>query len=705
MTTSSIETADWFGRRHRVVHMTIRDIDCADFDVAGMIERYRELGVTLFSFFAGGYVTTYPSKLDWQRVPDQLGGRDLCGEIIRGAREAGIVCWPMIDLGEIPVDVAERHPDWPARKADGGLFFKSDYIVTSCPLGGYVRDCSRELVEELVERYGKIDGIKWGGASYGFAPGVCHCETCRRRYPEETGRELPPERDAEYALWQQEKIRETVQYLAEVVHDVAGIPVVGNSVWHLGRGMSLAEMSADQDFTQVEIQTRTHPTGDDGDPSWDRFATPIETTRYVAGLTPYAPWVVASYFLAWPWRWVAVPWPEQKLYLAQVAANGGCPMVNLTTGAPAQHYDQRGFRAIGELFGFMRRNEKIFEGDRSAARVAIVYDHPSAVAAKQAERLNKDYLHDLHGCEDILDRSHVPYDILDSARLEEVDPERYAAILVSSASELGAGPAAALDRLNREGVGIVMTGLPGSEAVRGGIEALLGGKVAGAPRPSLASKSPGPIQAYADVAEHPITDGIESSVLAVATPWVPVQPVEGTATPLTRAEPFRLFPEGLAFPEKAAPGEPLVIANEAEGRGRTVWFPIAAGRVALRTGHPDNERIVANALRWAASGAVGLSCAGAPDLRLSLRETDEALLVHAINTSGRQRYLTEFNPIHHVRIAVTSHFNPSAVILHTQEGDLPLTFETREGSVELEIPEIVDYAIIELVNGEKGVIS
>jgi len=676
--------------------MTIRDIDCGDLDVGEMIRTYREWGVTCFSFFAGGYVTTYPTKLEWQRVPEQLGGRDLCGEILVAAGEAGIVCWPMIDLGEIPVEVAERHPDWAARKSDGDLFFKTDTIVTSCPLGGYVRDCSRELVSELVERYGRIDGIKWGGASYGFAPGVCHCETCQQRYPEETGRELPAQSDGEYVLWQQEKIRETVNYLAGVVHEVAGIPVVGNSVWHLGRGMSLAEMASDQDFTQVEIQTRTHPTGDDGDPSWDRFATPIETTRYVAGLTPKAPWVVASYFLAWPWRWVAVPWQEQKLYLAQVAANGGCPMVNLTTGAPAQHYDSRGFRAPAELFGFMGSHEVLYEGDRSAARVAIVYDHASAVAAKRSERLGKDYLHDLHGCEDILDRWHIPYDIIDSARLVGIGPEDYGAILLPSASELSTEAITALHLLSDRGVGLVATGLPGVESARAQIEQLFGAAVAGEPEPALKCDSPGPVQAYADLEAHPLTAGIDAEILAIATKWVPLRPGPDTQCPIRRATPFRLFPEGLAFPETPSPGEPLAVTRERTGAGRTVWFPIAMGRVAMRTGHPDNELVVANAVRWAARGEVGLLCNGLPDLRLSLRETDAALLVHAINTTGRQRYLTEFNPIHQIRLEVASGFEPSAVVLHSQEGSAPLTFEFADGRVGFEVPELIDYAVVEL---------
>lgn len=675
--------------------MTIRDIDVPDFDVAQMIDTYKKWQVSLFSFFAGGYVTTYPTKLDWQRMAPELNGRDLCGEILTAAKEAGIICWPMIDLGEIPEDVAKRHPEWPGRQADGSFFYKSNFIVSSCPLGGYVRNCSRELVSELVERYGQIDGIKWGGASYQFGGGVCNCQVCQQRYPEETGQPLPEDKsEARYARWRHEKIQETVRYLADVVHDVAGIPVVGNSVWHLGRGMSLEGMANDQDFTQVEIQLRTYDNSDDGDGGWGDFFTPIETTRYVNSLTQRRPWVVASYFLAWPWRWVAVPWQEQKIYLAQVAANGGSPMVNLTTGAPANHYDDRGFRAIDELYGFMKEHADLYDADRSLATVAIVYDHASASKATEDGRLNKDYLNDLQTCEKVLDRWHVPYDIVDSGRLKELGADQYAALLVPSPIDLEAGAIAELQRLNEAGTGLVVTGFPPKE--RTAFEALFGARVTGDLTPTFQGPHPNPVMAYAKVKqpEHPICRGIEPEVVPIVTPSLPVEAIDGTETILTRGLAFRLFPEGLAFPDQPDPDNPLCLVRDHKEKGRTVWFPIAAGRVAKRTGHPDNERLIVNAVTWAAKETLPLRCEGVPDLMLSIREVEGAPVIHAINTTGRHRYLREFTPLYDVKVRVPGKYDVAR--FHDGEGSRDLAIITEEQGSLVEIPKITDYALIEL---------
>lgn len=57
----------WLNKRGRGIHITIRDIDCKDFDAEKMVKDFYEMGVSFFTFFAGGYVTTYPSKLKYSR--------------------------------------------------------------------------------------------------------------------------------------------------------------------------------------------------------------------------------------------------------------------------------------------------------------------------------------------------------------------------------------------------------------------------------------------------------------------------------------------------------------------------------------------------------------------------------------------------------------------------------------------------------------
>ncbi|MBD3308883.1 hypothetical protein GF348_21050, partial [candidate division KSB3 bacterium] len=45
---------DWLKKRTHGIHMTIRDIDCLDFDVERMVKDFHEMHVEFFSFFAIG---------------------------------------------------------------------------------------------------------------------------------------------------------------------------------------------------------------------------------------------------------------------------------------------------------------------------------------------------------------------------------------------------------------------------------------------------------------------------------------------------------------------------------------------------------------------------------------------------------------------------------------------------------------------------
>ena len=689
----------WMSRRQRLIHMTIRDVDCADFDVEHCIETFRRWNVTCFSFFAGGYVTTYPTDLPWQRVSPYLGERDLCGEIIEAAHAADMRAFTMIDLGEVPAEVASDHPDWLARKQDGGFYVKTDGILTSCPLGDYVRECSHQVVAELVERY-PVDGMKFGGASYGFAPGVCHCDRCRETFRRDTGGELPDDRsDPVYARWREQKMKETVRYLVDVVHEQADIPVVGNSVWHLGRGMAIDDLARDQDFVQVEVQTRTYPTGPDSGACWERFTFPTESCRYVSLLAQRPPWVVASYFLAWPWRRVAVPPAEQTLYLAQVAANGCSPMVNLSGGPPKVHEDTRGFRAIRRLYGFMAHNSDLYEDDRSGATVAMLYCHDSARLADSYLR----YLADVHGCEDALNRAHIPFDIVNTDRLGELSPEHYDALLLPSASALSPEAAEELGRLVEAGVGLVATGAPASCEPDGEprnqtlLAGLLAAESIGEEHTFLESPHEGRAQAYARLCgDHDLFTGIEAELLALAGPWHPVEATSEAEVPLVRAAPFRVFPEGLSYPDYPDPAEPLAVLHRAEGGARTVYLPFPAGRCAERTGHPDNKRLIANAVLYAAGGSAPVHLDGYPDVLLSLRLQDGRKLLHLINTTGRERYLEEYTPVRGLHLGVRCGQSPEYVRLAGSGQDLD--FDYADGIAWAAVPELVDYDIVVFEN-------
>ncbi|MGC9348457.1 MAG: family 10 glycosylhydrolase, partial [Anaerolineae bacterium] len=331
----------WLKRRNRGFHVTIRDVDCEDFDVQRFIDDLASMRVTFFSFFVGGYVTTYPTDLKYQRESPYLNGRDLAGEIIEAAHAAGIKTLGMIDLGQIPEQAAVDHPDWCAQDREGRPVERLPGLYAACPMGGYQNDYVREIVAEILDRY-DLDCVKFGGGSFGFSRSVCHCPNCRESFLAQTGHELPPKEDWDspvwrgYIAWRLERARERVHKLGEVVHSIdPHMPFMGNSVcfgdphWTVGASLDVEYQASVADAVQVEIQTRARYDEATGESSWQYLSWPAETARFMTSVSDKPIWVVTSYFLAWPWRRSAMAPVEQKVYLAQVPANGGDPMVNL----------------------------------------------------------------------------------------------------------------------------------------------------------------------------------------------------------------------------------------------------------------------------------------------------------------------------------------------------------------------------------------
>jgi hypothetical protein len=663
---------DWILRRNCGIHMTIRDIDCRDFDVEAMAREFSRLHVDYFSFFAGGYVTTYPTRLPFQRVSPELGGRDLTGEIVRAAHRHGIKAVPMIDLGMLPESAFKAHPEWAAVNDQGRPAQRAEGLYASCIMAGYVQDYSREIVAEILSRYG-VDGMKFGGASYGFIRDPCYCNACRKAYAEATGKDIPTVRDwnsadwRAFIRWRTEQTARVVQHLVDTVHSLRpGLPVMGNSTdfgdpgWTVTSSLDIERLTQIQDAVQVEVQSRAKNAQPQGTAEWQYLRWPAETTRHLTSVSSKPIWVVASYFYAWPWRRIAVPAAEQKVYLAQIAAHGGTPMVNLSGGPPAVHEDPRGFRALEELYGFIHRHRELYEGDESAAEVALVYDHDSLMFYGNDEADTR-LVQEFRGIEDALDRAHVPFDIISTRTLTPQTLARYRALVLPNLAWLGDRPAAALAQYVKGGGGLVATyetgrfDSEGRRQTNSTLGELLGIRFQGESRPVIGEQR-GAVQAYMKKSiDHAVLDGVrETALLPLSGRFCPVS-TTGLAKPvLARAAPFQVFPEGWSYPQQKDPDDPILVINQAPGTGRTAYFASEIGRSFWQSRFPDLAVLVRDTVQWVGGIAPPLRVEGPPTLHTSFRRSAGRYMVHCINLTGGERLFSELIPLQAIRISLRS---------------------------------------------------
>lgn len=145
----------------------------------------------------------WPSSIG--RMHRGLKGRDFIGEMIELCHQKDIAV--IVYFSQIFDNWAyENHPDWRLVAPDGKNFreyrgmgdFRSGRYGIVCPNHPGYRAYVRANLQELCSRY-RFEGMF---LDMTFWTEVCTCASCRQRYLEETGREVPRVMDWQDDAWQ-----------------------------------------------------------------------------------------------------------------------------------------------------------------------------------------------------------------------------------------------------------------------------------------------------------------------------------------------------------------------------------------------------------------------------------------------------------------------------------------------------------------------
>jgi len=276
---------------------------------------------------------------------------------------------------------------------------------------------------------------------------------------------------------------------------------------------------------------------------------------------------------------------------------------------------------------------------------------------------------------------------------------RYRAIVLPSGSVLSDAEAQALRGFVAAGGGLVVDHLcglfgPDGPRVQPALDDLLGIRRAGEPFAAAGDVSRD-VQAYMRITgRHPALRSLgDLSLLPLPGRLTPVIADPGTEVPLRRAAPFRVFPEGWAYPEMDDPGEPILVARET-GPGRTAYLATPLGRSFLMLHYPPLGDLIADTVRWAAGDVLPLQVQAPATLQVSLRDCPLGLAVHCVNMTGGERYMREIIPLRGVRLSVPepAESRYARAILVSSGECLPL--ERREGWLSVNVPELGAYDVV-----------
>ena len=691
----------WIGNSLAMI-MTMRADDAARWDVQRLVDLARSFSLGALGFSVGGVTAFYPSKVAGHPLSPSLNGRDLVGETVSALHAAGIRAIGRIDPSLGSADELERHPDRFARTEGGEPVRLHDTYLT-CPNGAHFGGFMLEVVREIVERY-PLDGL-WANAAQ-FSPwstGRCFCDNCKRLFTERFGRPFPMQEDwsdpdwKQYSEWRYERIADWNRKVRAVIHSVrpecAWLPLsqVIESWDHTRKGGWDVDLTSQHaDGVVLEAQRR-----------YCNLWWPGMESRYAHAMDPgRGAGITVSYFYPW-WRFTHAPVAENRVWAAQIAANGAKPWLHLT-GYFSEYFDRRGIEPMQDLFRLFHERSDVYGGRRSAAEVALVFSRRSLdYAGGSTPDLH--YLDGFRGAYNALMDSRIPFDLISDQRLARTDLSRYRCLLLPNLACMSDECAAQIESYVQKGGRIVATHRTGFcdewgvDRAEPWIATMVGARYTGKTLPDLKA-------AYAHIGrrDHPVLDHVGDTDLLPLAGNVCV--FEGGLD----GDVLRLVPpvearqgSGMSVPEFNAVGSvsatPLMLTQQV-GEGTVCYFPWEPDRIGFHFGLCDPMRLIAAAVRAGHRGDDLVSVDARGLIDVSVMDGVQSRVLHLVNfnsagglRSGHRRAVEDVIPLHSVGVSMRL---PPGVRCASVEGvvdERSLPFDLIEGGIRFRVPLLEEF--------------
>jgi hypothetical protein len=173
----------------------------------------------------------------------------------------------------------------------------------------------------------------------------------------------------------------------------------------------------------------------------------------------------------------------------------------------------------------------------------------------------------------------------------------------------------------------------------------------------------------------------------------------GATVPLTFVPPFPVYPPETAWMRTPKTEIPGLILNTA-GTARVAYLPADIDRRYGRTNLPDHGNLLANIVRWAANGRIGLEVHGPGLIDCHVYRQPGRLILHLVNLTNECTWrgpLDELIPVGPIQVKVKLPEDvrgPGSQFL-VSETQLPVAFH-RDGWATFELKSILDHEVVVL---------
>ncbi|ROT37141.1 hypothetical protein SODALDRAFT_340542 [Sodiomyces alkalinus F11] len=458
MTVDHTMPVQWWREPFGMFQTNLREID-ADMDVDQVADFILQHGATAWLTSVGGILANYPTDLDFQIINPLLHdrpGRDLIQDTLDAARARGIRLLGRMDFSKVQRPVAEAHPEWLYLSPNNTWQTHTNDLVSVCPSGAWYQERVFDIMDEVMSRY-PLDGffINWAGYNendyYRIYHGVCHCDSCRRRWADYTGtgddaKDLPdgPWNGTLYDEWKVFSNGVIDEWTARVRDFIADrLP---HAALMLGESADIMFYEANN---AVDREVWHHATS--------------ETASRFVSFRPDVPVLVNSAsFLDHAYRLTSEEPEHYAQFHLQAISRGANPSTYIL-GVPGR-VPWDGMEMAGDMMRFHRRHRDVYAGLRPVATTALVLPE-----GRQMEDAQYDgSLSEFKGLYKALQELHVPFDVLSQRYIpgtaENGGLQRYETIVVPNMGRIADRDARILDEWVAGGGTLVVTGAIGVEA-------------------------------------------------------------------------------------------------------------------------------------------------------------------------------------------------------------------------------------------------
>jgi len=187
----------WWLEPQRMLQTNLREID-ATMDIDTYVREVKDFGANVVLFNVGGIVANYPTDLEFHWRNTHMKG-DLVGNVLERLHKEGIRMIGRFDFSKINEKFAAEHPEW-CYVSEKGNHVNYNGQVHTCVSGGYQQEYMFKILGEAIDRY-PLDGVFFNMIGYqrrdysGNYHGLCQCQSCKQKFDEFCGMELPPTED------------------------------------------------------------------------------------------------------------------------------------------------------------------------------------------------------------------------------------------------------------------------------------------------------------------------------------------------------------------------------------------------------------------------------------------------------------------------------------------------------------------------------